>query len=210
MGAHRSPSPIPVTASPSPPHPASYLGAVLQPTGRTPLSLSSTAKEPPSLPHLWATTAQAAMKPPPMARQSRPRRRPGCRHRPRGPNQSDGAIPSLPKPLLLGGTLQPTSTSTMSAKEATVICRSLSPNTVPISPSTRPFTIHRTGDIVPSGGRNDSFRGSIHDGSHMPVVFVGVMALVPLVLWGHSVDTDIGLGPPVYPRPFSGGGIFHI
>jgi hypothetical protein len=44
----------------------------------------------------------------------------------------------------------------------------------------------------------------------MPVVFDGVMALVPLVLWGHSVDADIGLGPPVYPRPFRVGDIFHI
>ena len=33
-------------------------------------------------------------------------------------------------------------------------------------------------------------------------MFVGVMALVPLVPWYHSVDADIGLGPPVSPRPF--------
>ncbi len=51
--------------------------------------------------------------------------------------------------------------------------------------------------------------GSVHDGSHMPVVFVGVTALVPLV-WDHSVDADIGLGPPVYPRPFRGGDLSHI
>ena len=44
--------------------------------------------------------------------------------------------------------------------------------------------------------------GSVHDGGHLPVVFVGVMALVPLVPWYHSVDADIGLGPPVSPRPF--------
>ncbi len=45
-------------------------------------------------------------------------------------------------------------------------------------------------------------RGSVHDGGHLPVVFVGVMALVPLVVpWDHSVDADIGLGPPVSPRP---------
>ena len=44
-------------------------------------------------------------------------------------------------------------------------------------------------------------RGSVHDGGHTPVVFVGVMGLVPLV-WDHSVDADIGLGPPTYhPRP---------
>ena len=44
-------------------------------------------------------------------------------------------------------------------------------------------------------------RGSIHDRGRMPVVFVGVMALVPLV-WAHSVVADIGLGPPVYPEAF--------
>ena len=36
--------------------------------------------------------------------------------------------------------------------------------------------------------------GSVHDGGHLPVAFVGVMALVPLVPWDHSVDADIGLG----------------
>ena len=37
----------------------------------------------------------------------------------------------------------------------------------------------------------------------MPVVFVGVMALVPLVPWYHSVDADIGLGLlGPHPRPF--------
>ena len=45
-------------------------------------------------------------------------------------------------------------------------------------------------------------RGSVHDGGHLPVVFVGVMALVPLVPWDHSVDANIGLGLPVSPRPF--------
>ena len=158
VGTHRSPSPIQVTSSPPHhTHPASYLGAVLQPTGGTPLLLSSTAKEPSLLPHLWATTAQAAITPPPMACQSRPCCRPGRRHRPRAPNQSDGAIPSLPQPLL-GGTLQPTNTPMPTLARATVICCSLSPKPVTVSPSTQPFTIHRTGDIVSSGERNASFR----------------------------------------------------
>jgi hypothetical protein len=44
--------------------------------------------------------------------------------------------------------------------------------------------------------------GSVHNGGHLPVVFVGVMALMPLVPWDHSVDANVGLGPPVSPRPF--------
>jgi hypothetical protein len=105
VGTHRSPSPIQVTSSPPHTHPTSYLGAVLQPMGGTPLSLSSTAKEPSSLPHLWATTAQAAIPSPPMARRSRPRRRPGRQHRPRAPGHSDRAFPSHPHSTL-GGTFQ--------------------------------------------------------------------------------------------------------
>ena len=62
------------------------------------------------------------------------------------------------------------------------------------------MTLYRPGGATTSSATVAS--GSVHDGGHLPVVFVGVMALVPLVPWYHSVDADIGLGPPVSPRPF--------
>jgi hypothetical protein len=116
----------------------------------------------------------------------------------------------------------PTTTHHSSAR-ATAICRSTSPHKVTVSPSTQPFISRHTGDVVSTGGRNDFFPAtmannsrSVHDGGHLPVVFVGVMALVPLVPWDHSVeDADTGLRPPVSPRPFrevvayNSGGLSH-
>jgi hypothetical protein len=152
--------------------------------------------------------ASTAVSPSPMVRRcNRPRCRPGRRHRPRAPE----AIPSHPVPTM-GGTTMPTRTN--SSARATAICRSTSPHTVTVPPSHQPFIIRRTGagDVVLTGGRNDFFRGSDErlrkrprqGRGHLPVVFVGVIALVPLVPWDHSVDADIGLGPraPSFPEAF--------
>ena len=145
------PSPALVLSSPTLPHTApTYAGAVISTMGGSPPSLSQTA--PPS-----TTIDSVTITPSPMACRSRPRRCPGRRHQPRAPNHSNGAIPSHPQSIL-GGTLQPTSTPMPTSARATVICCSLSPKPVTVSPSTQPFTIHRTGDIVSSGERNASFR----------------------------------------------------
>jgi hypothetical protein len=48
-----------------------------------------------------------------------------------------------------------------------------------------------------------NYRGSVHDGGHMPVVLVGVTALVLPTQQDHSADADIGLEHLVpHPRPF--------
>jgi hypothetical protein len=63
--------------------------------------------------------------------------------------------------------------------------------------------LRRPGGETTSSAAVKNACGSVHDGGHLPIVFAGVMALVPLVPWYHSVDADIGLGPPaVSPRPF--------
>ncbi len=62
----------------------------------------------------------------------------------------------------------------------------------------------------------ENIRGSVHDGSHITVEFVGITALVTLVLflWDHSVYAGISLGHPVHPRPFRWwtiyGGYFRV
>jgi hypothetical protein len=54
-----------------------------------------------------------------------------------------------------------------------------------------------------SSAATTNYRGSVHDGGHMPVVFVGVTALVLPTQRDHSSDADIGLGLLVpHPRPF--------
>ena len=57
-----------------------------------------------------------------------------------------------------------------------------------------------------SGGRNDYFRDC---GEH-PRKRPQWKPHARRVCWDHSVDADIGLGPPSYPRPFRGGGFSHI
>ena len=97
-----------------------------------------------------STRTSTAITPSQMARRrNRPRRRPGRRHRPRAPE----AIPPHPVPTTMGGTIMPTTTHLLSAG-ATAICRST------VSPSAQPFvTHHRTGDVAPTRGRDDFFRG---------------------------------------------------
>jgi hypothetical protein len=102
-----------------------------------------------------STRTSTAITPSPMARyRNRPRRRPGCRHRPRAPK----AILSHPVPTT-EGTPMPTTTHLLSAR-ATAICCSTSPHTVTVPPSHQPFIIRHTGagDAVSTGGRNDFFR----------------------------------------------------
>ena len=145
------PSPALVLSSPTLPHTApTYAGVVISTMGGSPPSSSQTA--PPS-----TTIDLVTITPSPMACRSRPRRCPGRHHQPRAPNHSNGAIPSHPQSIL-GGTLQPTSTPMPTSARVTMICCSPSPNTVTVSPSTRPITIRCTGDLMSSGGRNDYFR----------------------------------------------------
>ena len=136
------------SSSPTPPRPtSSSLGKYNPINGADPLTST------PALQASSSTRASTAITPSPMARRrDRPRRRPSRRHRP----QAFEAIPSHPVPTM-GGTTMPTMTHLLSAR-ATVICRSTSPKTVTVSPSTQPFIIHRSGDVGSPRGRNALFR----------------------------------------------------
>ena len=93
--------------SPTPPHPMSYVGAILSTLG---------GDCQPSSQVLQSTTANesAAITLHPTARRrKRPRRRPGRRNRPRAPNRPNEAIPSHPLPTM-GGMSPPTTTHPMS------------------------------------------------------------------------------------------------
>ena len=64
-------------------------------------------------------------------------------------------------------------------------------------------TLRQPGGEMISSAATTNYRGSVHDGGHMPVVFVGVTALVLPTQRDHSADADIGLGLLVpHPRPF--------
>jgi hypothetical protein len=86
--------------SPDPPHPMSYVGALLSPREGDCEPSSTVLQSPPA-------TDSAAIVLHQMARQrKRPRRRPGRRNRPRAPSPPDEAIPSHPLPTM-GGTSTP-------------------------------------------------------------------------------------------------------
>ena len=95
--------------SPDPPHPMSYVGALL--------SLRGGDCEPsPTVLQSTPATASAAFALHQVAcRRKRPRCRPGRRNVPRAPNPPDEAIPSHPLPMM-GGTSMPTTTHTKSAR----------------------------------------------------------------------------------------------
>ena len=136
--------------SPTLPHPKSYMGALLSTLGGDCQLLSHILQSTTANVSAAITLQQTAR------RRKRPRRRPGRRNGPRAPNSSNKAIPSHPVPTM-GGTTMPTKTE-LSLARATGICRSTSPDTVTASPSTQPYIIRHTGDVVSTGGRNDFFR----------------------------------------------------
>jgi hypothetical protein len=123
----------------------------------TPLTGWDPSMSTPALHASSSTRTSTAITPSPMARRrNRPRRRPGRRHRPRAPE----AIPSQPVPVpTTEGTPVPTATH-LSLAQATAICHSTSPHMVTVPPPHQPFIIRHTGagDVVSTGGRNDSFR----------------------------------------------------
>jgi len=130
--------------SPDPPHPMSYVGALLSPRGGDCEPSSTILQSTPA-------TASAAIALHQMARQRKwPRRRPGRRNVPRVPNPPDKATPSHPQPTM-GGTSMPTITL-MSARANDRDPRSH------LSPSLQPLTIEGTTSTHSGGGFNDSFR----------------------------------------------------
>jgi hypothetical protein len=132
--------------SPNPPHPVSYVGALLSPRGgdckpSSQVLQSTTANDSAAI-----TLHQTAR------RRKRPRRRPGRRNVPRAPNPADEAIPSHPQPMM-GGTSTPTTILTATSARATTL-RLLKSSpmsfamTSSSSPSLQPFTSHEKGTIA--------------------------------------------------------------
>ena len=137
--------------SPNPPHPMSYVGALLSPRGGDCEPSSTVLQSTPA-------TASAAIELHQMARRrKRPRRRPGRRNVPRAPNPPDEAIPYHPLPMT-GGTSMPTSARANDRDHrSNMSSPSLLPMTLP-SPSHQPFTIEGGNSTYSGGGFNDSFR----------------------------------------------------
>ena len=113
----------------------------------------------PALQASLSTHASTAITPSQMARhRNRPRRCPGCRHRPRAPNPTDGAIPSHPGPqlLIMGGTLPPTATIP-SGRAAIPTCLASPTTLVTHSPSLQPFIMTNTDNTYAGGSLDDTF-----------------------------------------------------
>ncbi len=85
--------------SPDPPHPLSYLGALLSTRGGDCTPSSTVIQSPPATDSAAIVLHQMA------CRRKRPRCRPGCRNVPRAPNPPDEATPSHPQPTM-GGILR--------------------------------------------------------------------------------------------------------
>ena len=131
--------------SPDPPHPMSYVGALLSPRGGDCEQSSTVLQLPPA-------TDSAAIVLHQMARQrKRPRCRPGRRNVPRAPNPPDEATPSHPQPTM-GGTSPPTLSDLTSARANDRVPR------LHLSPSLQPFTIEGATSTYSGGGFNDSFQ----------------------------------------------------
>ena len=141
--------------SPNPPHPMSYVGALLSPRG---------GDCEPSLTDLQSTpaTGLVAIVLHQMACQrKRPHRHPVRRNGPRAPSPPDEAIPSHLLPMM-GGTSMPTTTHLTSARandrdhRSNMSSPSLLPMTLP-SPSHQPFTIEGGNSTYSGGEFIDSF-----------------------------------------------------
>jgi len=131
--------------SPNPPHPMSYVGALLSPRGGDCEPSSTVLQSTPA-------PTSAAIELHQMARRrKRPRRRHGRRNVPRAPNPPDEATPSHHPQLTMGGTSTPT-TTLMSTRANDQDPR------LHLSPSLQPFTIEGTTSTYSGGGFNDSFR----------------------------------------------------
>ena len=141
--------------SPDPPHPLSYMGALLSPRGGDCEPSSTVLQSTPATDSAAIALHQMAR------RRKRPRRRPGRRNVPRAPNPPDEATPSHPRPTM-GGTTTPTPTLPSARvndrdHRSNMSSPSLLPMTLP-SPSHQPFTIEGGNSTYSGGGFNDSFR----------------------------------------------------
>jgi hypothetical protein len=140
---------------PNPPHPMSYVGALLSPRGGDCEPSSTVLQSTPATDSAAIALHQMAR------RRKRPRRRPGRRNVPRAPNPPDEATPSHPRPTM-GGTTTPTPTLPSARvndrdHRSNMSSPSLLPMTLP-SPSHQPFTIEGGNSTYSGGGFNDSFR----------------------------------------------------
>ncbi len=179
--------------SPTPPHPMSYVGAILSPIGGD-CKLSSTV--------LQSTPANdsSAIALHQMACQcKRPCCRPGRRNVPWAPNQADEAIPSHPLPTMGG-------TSTLTTTHTKLVCANNRDTHLPMSsaspplmtlpsPSLQALQLTRGGDsMIPSATMVSFFyRGSVHNKSSILVVSVGATAFEPPIHRSLVADADIGL-----------------
>ena len=141
--------------SPNPPHPMSYVGALLSPREGD-CEPSSTV-----LQSTLATESDAITLHQTARQRKRPRCRPGRRNRPRAPNPPTEAIPSHPLPMM-GGASMPTMTHLTSAQANNRDHRSnMSSPSLPLmtlpSPSHQPFTIEGVNSPYSGGGFTDSF-----------------------------------------------------